>query len=72
MNYSNIKPIFALAALSFILTLSQYGSMNQLTNDPQSSINTGAVEQSPDDKSQFDSPEYNPTAGIAVLLSAGL
>lgn len=72
MNKSSTKPIFALAILSFILTLSGYSSVNSSVPEPQPSINTVAVEQSLNTQSQFDASESNQTTGTAAVLSAGI
>lgn len=72
MNKSSTKPIIALAILSFILALSQHSGANPSVNTPQSSINTVAVEQSPNTQSQFDAPESNQAAGAAAILTAGI
>ena len=72
MNKSSTKPIFVLAILSFMLTLSHYGGVNSSVLEPQFSINTATVEQSLNAKSRFDAIESNQTVGTAAVLSAGI
>lgn len=72
MNKSSTKPIFALAILSFMLTLSHYGSVKSSVLEPQSSINTATVEQSLNTQSKFDASESNQTTGTTAILSAGI
>lgn len=72
MNKSSTKPIFVLAILSFMLTLSHYGGVKSSVLESQFSINTATVEQSLNDKSQFDAIESNQTVGAAAVLSAGI
>ena len=72
MNKSSIKPIIALAILSFMLTLFHYGSVNPSFSEQQSSINTAVVKESLNAERQFYAPGANLTAGTVAVLSAGI
>lgn len=72
MNKSIIKPLITLATVSFMLTLSHYGAVKPVVNASEYSINTAAVDESVNIKSQFNAPESNRTANAAAGLSAGI
>lgn len=72
MNKSINNPIIALAALSFLLTLSHHSSVKPPVNAPQFSTNIATVDKSLNAFSQEDALEANQTGGAALGVSAGI